>query len=109
MTPTVSGFWARAKGLAPRADRAARDFSVSRRLKCWLMEFSSRGLESGSGKQAHVRGDHAPALRHAHPGLALAAIARAAVAAEFDVGGGEVMAVGGDHRLQHFAPQALRG
>src|SRR3954451_18644128 len=115
MTPMVSGFCANANGLAPSADRAASDFSVSRRLNCWLMEISSVGRvgkagSEGSGgghQQAHVRRHHAPALRRAHPGLALPAGAVAADAAELDVGGGDIAPEGGDHGLEHVTLQAL--
>ncbi|KAG1390054.1 hypothetical protein G6F59_015327 [Rhizopus arrhizus] len=58
--------------------------------------------------QADVCGHHAPACRRAHPGLALATDALATVALEFQVGGGEVGAVGGDGRAPHAAGEALR-
>src|SRR5262245_829639 len=104
------GFCAKAWGTAPRADRAARDFSVSRRLNCWLMELSSGGWKKGScKKQAHVGGDHAPAFGQAHPGLALAADALGVGTSEFDVGGGEVAAVGRDDGLEQLARRALHG
>src|SRR5947208_1963355 len=53
-----------------------------------------------------MRGDDAPTLGKAHPALALSP--DAAVAQELGVGGGEVVAVGGDDRLAQLACQVER-
>src|SRR5262245_27186852 len=54
-------------------------------------------------QQRNMRRHDAPALRGAHPGVALAAGARTAVAPDLAVGGAEVMAVGDDPELQKIA------
>lgn len=64
---------------------------------------------AASGHQTDMRRYHAPALRRPHPGLALASYARAAFALEFQVRGGEVLAIGGDDGAHDLSCKTLRG
>src|SRR3954471_3815069 len=52
--------------------------------------------------------DHAPAMRRAHPGLALAPRLRTSLAAELGVGGREIAAVSGDDGVEDLPRQPGR-
>ena len=55
---------------------------------------------------AHVRRDNTPAIFQSCPGLTLAPTALRVAAIELGVGGGEVVAEGGNHGVAQFARKA---